>query len=434
MTAESIPPVSNQPAPNQPAPNPQGPIPLAIVVKCWPRLSETFVAQELAALEARGQRFQIWSLRHPANEKRHPLHEQVVAPVFYLPEYLHQEMLRVLRCWRQCRRLPGYKAAWQIFVKDVRRDPTRNRVRRFGQACVLAAELPDSTRAIYAHFLHTPSSVARYAAIMRSIPWSYSAHAKDIWTSPDWELKEKLEGNQFGASFGVTCTAIGAKHLRSIANHDDRVDLVYHGLDLTRFPAPPDRTDSSNHAELRLLSVGRLVEKKGYDRLIAALALLPESVSWHLTHIGGGTLKNSLHQQAVAANVADRISWLGEREQPEVVQSMRDADAFILPSRIASDGDRDGLPNVLMEAASQKLPVIATAVSAIPEFLQHNVHAYLSDDCAEALAEAIVLFAEDPHKRAAMAEAAYQRLVNEFGMEKGIELLHQRLHALCEAE
>ncbi len=409
--------------------------PLAIVVKCWPRLSETFVAQELAALEARGQRFQIWSLRHPANEKLHPLHQQVTAPVHYLPEYLHEEKTRVMRCWRACRRLSGYRQAWRIFLADVRRDFTRNRVRRFGQACVLAAELPDSIKAVYAHFLHTPSSVARYAAIMRGIPWSYSAHAKDIWTSPDWELIEKLDSGPGGASFGVTCTSIGAAHLRSLSNSDDRIDLVYHGLDLSRFPPPPQRTsqgpDGGTGAELRLLSVGRLVEKKGYDRLIAALALLPDTTRWHFTHVGGGDLKTSLQSQAEAAQVAEKIDWLGEREQPEVVEAMRNADVFILPSRIAADGDRDGLPNVLMEAASQKLPIIATSVSAIPEFLQHNVHALLSDDSAEALAASIVELAENPAKRTALAEAAYQRLVDDFGMEAGIDVLDLRLRKLC---
>ena len=403
---------------------------LAIVVKCWPRLSETFVAQELAALEARGQRFEIWSLRHPANEKRHPLHEQVVAPVRYLPEYLHQEVRRVIRGWLFCRKLQGYKAAWRIFRADLRRDSTRNRIRRFGQACVLAKELPDSMRAIYAHFLHTPSSVARYAAIIRGIPWSYSAHAKDIWTAPDWELKEKLNTAQFGASFGVTCTAVGAKHLRSLCDDDDRIDLVYHGLDLSRFPPPPLRTDNGKTA-IHLLSVGRLVEKKGYDRLIAALALMPPTIDWQLTHIGGGELKTELYQQAVAARVADRINWLGEREQPEVVEAMREADIFILPSRIATNGDRDGLPNVLMEAASQKLPIITTAVSAIPEFLEHNVHAYLANDSAESLATAVVTYAEDPHRRTLMAEAAYQRLVKDFGMDAGIEVLDRRLRDLC---
>lgn len=405
-------------------------VPLAIVVKCWPRLSETFVAQELAALEARGQRFHIWSLRHPANEKLHPLHEQVKAPVLYLPEYLHQEIKRVADCWRFCRKLPGYKAAWRIFRADLRRDFTRNRIRRFGQACVMARELPDSMQAIYAHFLHTPSSVARYAAIMRGMPWSYSAHAKDIWTSPDWELLEKLDSDNHGASFGVTCTAFGAKHLRSLSSSDDRVDLVYHGLDLSRFPSPPVRTVSES--ELHLLSVGRLVEKKGYDRLIAALAKLPATINWRLTHIGGGELKAPLRDQAIAAQVNDRINWLGEREQPEVISAMREADIFILPSRIADNGDRDGLPNVLMEAASQKLPIIATAVSAIPEFLHHNVHALLSEDSPEALAASIQTLAEAPQKRAMFADAAYQRLVDDFGMDAGIELLQRRLSAICE--
>ena len=406
-------------------------VPLAIVVKCWPRLSETFVAQELLALEAQGHEYQIWSLRHPANEKLHPLHEQVVAPVHYLPEYLHHEIGRVAQCLRACRRLPGFSQAWKIFLADLRRDFTRNRLRRFGQACVLAAELPDSIRAIYAHFLHTPASVARYAAIMRDIPWSFSAHAKDIWTSPDWELIEKLAGDRYGASFGVTCTAVGARHLRSLAESDDRIDLVYHGLDLSRFPAPPIRNDRGRDAELRLLSVGRLVEKKGYDRLIAALALLPETMNWQVIHIGDGDLKQSLLLQAETAGVADRINWLGEREQPEVIQAMRDADVFILPSRIAANGDRDGLPNVLMEAASQKLPIIATAVSAIPEFLEHNVHAILSADDAEALAAAMIVFAENPQVRSSMAEAAYQRLVDDFGMHAGIKMLGQRLSNMC---
>jgi len=206
--------------------------PLAIVVKCWPRLSETFVAQELLALEAQGHEFQIWSLRHPANEKLHPLHEQVVAPVHYLPEYLHQEVGRVTRSLRACRRLPGFSQAWKIFLADLRRDFTRNRLRRFGQACVLAAE----------------ASVARYAAIMRDLPWSYSAHAKDIWTSPDWELREKLDGGRYGASFGVTCTAVGARHLRSLAETDDRIDLVYHGLDLAGWSRKKAMTDSLQHS------------------------------------------------------------------------------------------------------------------------------------------------------------------------------------------
>ncbi|MBE9477039.1 MAG: glycosyltransferase, partial [Proteobacteria bacterium] len=342
---------------------------LAVIVKGWPRLSETFIAQELLALQDKGQQFEIWSLRFPTDKKTHPLHRKITAPVKYLPEYLHQEPQRIWRAWRAARALPGYQKAHAIWRKDFARDKSRNRIRRFGQACVLATELPESVTGLYAHFMHTPASVTRYAAIMRGTEWGFSAHAKDIWTSPEWEKREKLASNTYGAAFGVTCTAYGAQHLRGLADSPNRIDLVYHGLDLSRFPAPPERIAQNPDGPLQFLSVGRLVEKKGFDRLIAALALLPKDMNWHWVHIGGGGLKQTLQAQAEKAGVLDRITWHGACDQPQVIAAMRSADMFILPSRIADDGDRDGLPNVLMEAASQKLPIISTDVSAIPEFI-----------------------------------------------------------------
>ena len=106
---------------------------------------------------------------------------------------------------------------------------------------------------------------------------------------------------------------------------------------------------------------------------------------------------------------------------------MRAADAFVLPSRIAEDGDRDGLPNVLMEAASQKLPILSTPVSAIPEFVTDGVHGILSDDSPDALAAALLRLAHEPDNTAQMAEAAYLRLTQDFTMQPGIDLLAQRL-------
>lgn len=405
--------------------------PLAIIVKGWPRISETFIAQELVALEAAGQHFDIWSLRFPTDKKRHPLHDQLTARVRYLPEYLHQEPWRVLKAWTRARALPGYRDAWAMWKKDYARDKTRNRIRRFGQACVLATELPADTKGLYAHFMHTPASVARYAAILRGLPWAFSAHAKDIWTSPEWEKREKLDPQHFGAQFGATCTGFGANHLRDLADTPDRVDLIYHGLDLTRFPAPPKRDADASSGTFRLMSVGRLVEKKGFDRLIAALALLPKTLDWHWTHIGGGDLKQQLTDQAAKAGVADRIDWLGSCNQPEVIAAMRDADLFVLPSRIAADGDRDGLPNVLMEAASQKLAILSTPVSAIPEFIEDGVHGILSDDAPKQLAIALQSLAADAPRRAALADAAYDRLVKDFGMKPGIAQLDARLKMLC---
>ena len=408
--------------------------PLAVLVKGWPRLSETFIAQELVALERAGHRFEIWSLRHPTDTKRHPLHEALRAPVRYLPEYLSDDAARVWAGRAAARALPFYGEAWRVWRADLRRDPTRNRIRRFGQACVLAAELPPGTRALYAHFLHTPSSVARYAAIMRGLPWGFSAHAKDIWTSPDWEKREKLPGTAHGAGFGATCTAHGAAHLRGLAQDPGRIDLVYHGLDLSRFPDPPDRPLRDPKARLHLLSVGRLVEKKGFDRLIAALALLPGTLDWRWTHIGGGPLKPALSAQARQAGIGRRIDWRGACDQPEVIAAMRAADLFVLPSRIAEDGDRDGLPNVLMEAASQRLPILSTSVSAIPEFIDSGRHGQLVADSPQALAGAIAGLAADPARADAMAMAALDRLRRDFGMQAGIDRLSRRLTGLCRGD
>lgn len=404
--------------------------PLAIVVKGWPRLSETFIAQELVALEEAGLRFDIWSLRHPTDTKTHPLHDRLNAQVRYLPEYLRDDPTRVSAAREAAQSMPGYAQARDAFERDLARDDTPNRKRRFGQAYVMAHELPADTRGIYAHFLHTPSSVARYAAILRGLPWSFSAHAKDIWTSPEWELREKLNPATHGAAFGATCTAFGAEHLRDLAADPKRIDLVYHGLDLSRFPDAPARAVRGVTDTFQMMSVGRMVEKKGFDNLIDALALLPKTLDWHWTHIGGGTLSDEMKARAQTHGINDRITWRGACDQPEVIAEMRKADLFVLPSRIAKDGDRDGLPNVLMEAASQKLPILSTPVSAIPEFIDSGTSGILSDDAPAALTQAMQGFAADPELGPRLAEAAHKRLHAEFTMAPGIAHLYQRLGAM----
>ena len=404
---------------------------LAVAVKGWPRLSETFIAQELVALERAGVDFAIWSLRHPTDEKTHPLHDQLRAPVHYLPEYLHLEPMRVARGVLGAMMRRGFWRTTRQFLRDFARDKTRNRIRRFGQACVMARELPGGTDAIYAHFLHTPSSVARYTAMLRGLQWAFSAHAKDIWTSPDWELREKLDDATAGAAFGATCTAFGADHLNNLAATTP-VDLVYHGLDLGRFPAAPERVQRAPGDRFAMLSVGRLVEKKGFDRLIDALALLPADIDWHWTHIGGGTLKDTMRARAEALGISGRITWRGACDQPEVIAAMRAADVFVLPSRIAADGDRDGLPNVLMEAASQKLAILSTPVSAIPEFIDTGVHGILCDDDPTVLANEMVRLATDPALGLGLASAAHDRLHADFTMQPGIDHLAGRLRAVMQ--
>jgi glycosyltransferase involved in cell wall biosynthesis len=401
---------------------------IAIILKGYPRLTETFIAQEIAGLEARGLQGLLISLRHPTDHAIHPVHERVRSPCSYLPEYLYQQPLRVLRGWWQARRLPGYRAARAAWLRDLRRDPTTNRGRRFGQALVLASELPASIRWLHVHFLHTPASVVRYTALMRGLPWSGSAHAKDIWTTPDWEVREKLAA----CRWLVTCTASGLGRLASLAPDGERVALLYHGLDLAHLPASVAhqfvRDGSNPNDPIRILSVGRRVAKKGLDDLLQALAQLPASLHWQLEHVGGGPLGDSLKTLAASLGIADRVQWRGAQPQPEVFAAYRRADLFVLASKIAADGDRDGLPNVLLEAAHQELACVSTAVAAIPELIEDGVSGLLVPPRdPRALAEAMLRLIGDPALRRRLAAQARSAVLSRFSFEAGIDRLAEKL-------
>jgi len=410
---------------------------IAVVLKGWPRLSETFIAQEIAGLEARGVVLEIWSLRRPTDQTRHPVHDRVAGRIVYLPEYLKDDPSRVLRGWLKVRGLAGYALARAKFIADLRRDPTSNRVRRWGQALVLAAELPPSVERLYAHFLHTPASVTRYAAIMRGLPWSVSAHAKDIWTSQPWEIAEKLADSDWL----TTCTAIGLQHLRDLAPRPERLHLVYHGLDFAHLPPPsgsrPSRDGSDADNPVVILSIGRKVEKKGYGDLLAALARLPRMLQWRFEHVGGGALGDALKEQAQSLGIADRCTWLGAQSQQGVFAALARADLFVLASKKAADGDQDGLPNVLMEAAHQGLPIVSTRASAIGEFIDDGTNGLLvAPGAPDELAAALELLARDPALRRRLAEAAGHTVRTRFSYEAGVDWLAAALgqpHAVARA-
>lgn len=411
---------------------PEAPRPrVAIVLKGYPRLSETFVAQEILGLKRLGLPLCLVALREPTEDPRHPVHDEIDERPNYLPEYLYWGPRRVLRAWWTVRRFPGYRAARRAFLKDWARDPTANRGRRFGQALVLAAEMPADVGLIYVHFFHTPGSVARYAAKMLDIPFACSAHAKDIWTTPDWEKREKLGD----CEWVVTCTATNAAHLGALAAARERVELVYHGLDFARFPPPEQgigetggRDGSDPDRPVRLLAVGRLVEKKGHAGLLEALALLPPDLAWSLGIVGGGPLKAKLRRRAARLGIGDRVHFLGVMTQDAVLARYRTADLFVLNCRISGDGDRDGLPNVLMEAQSQGLPCVSTRVSAIPELIVDGVTGRLvPEDDPSAMAGALCGLIADPSLRRRLGEAGKAHVKEHFGHDEGVRRIHERL-------
>ena len=401
--------------------------PVAFVLKGYPRLSETFIAQEILALEQRGLDILIVSLRQPTDTKRHPVHDEIKADVLYLPEFPSREPLRVARAWWLVRRRAGYKAARRQWLRDLRRDPSVVRFRSFLQALVLAHERPVDLERFHAHYLHTPASVTRYAATALGMPWTCSAHARDIWTTPEWEKREKLGE----LDWLVTCTDYACRHLVSLAPEPERLELVYHGLDFSRFPqggvVRSAGDGSSDDRAVTILSVGRAVPKKGYEGLLEALAALPKTLHWRFVHIGYGDLLESLKRKACDLGIDDRVNWMGAQPQDKVIECYRSADLFVLANRVAADGDMDGLPNVMMEAQSLGLPVLSTRISAIPEIIEDGVNGLLvpPDDPA-ALTAQLERLIGDPALRARLGESGAAKVRRDFSHETGVDQLARK--------
>ena len=395
---------------------------IAVVVKGYPRLSETFIAQEILGLQRRGAEQVIVSLRRPTDRLVHDIHREITAEVLYLPEYLKDDPARVRAAERWAAGQPGFSRARAACEVDLARDRSANRRRRWGQACVLAHELPEDIGWLHTHFLHTPASVTRYAALLRGMGWSFSAHAKDIWTTPVWDLREKLAE----AAWGVTCTRANLDYLRSLSKAPGRVHLVYHGLDFSRFPPPRPWRPAGDL--FNLVSVGRVVEKKGYADLLDALARLKDDRRWRFEHVGGGPLTARLKARAERLGIADRIAWRGAQDRDAVFALLARADLFVLPSRLTKDGDRDGLPNVLMEAQAFSVPILSTDVSGIPELVTHGETGWLAPERdPAALAGALRLLFDDAALRRRLGEAGSARVRRDFSCEPGIDAVAAKL-------
>ncbi len=393
---------------------------LAIVVKGFPRLSETFVARELQALEARGLAFSLYALRHPGSDAA-LVENKVSAAAHYLPEYLHEAPLRVFAAAVRVRRMPGFAAAWRAFRADLTLEFERGRVRRFGQACVLACEMPESVRHIYAHFAHSPASVARYAAIMRGIGFSISAHAKDIWTAPAWDLRQKMRE----AGFVTVCNRAGYDRLATLGG--GRLNLIKHGLatDALIAAAPAQTRDgSASNDPVRLVSIARAVEKKGLRTLVDALAQLPRGLAFRFDHYGGGPLINELKEKTRGLGLDDRVTWHGPQTHAAVIAALDRSDLFVLPARMGSDGDRDGIPNALLEAQARGLAVISTRVGGIEEAVADGRTGQLvAPGDADALAAALRELIRRPQAREALGREALAHARRAYDAQAGYDAL-----------
>lgn len=396
--------------------------PVGYLMKTYPKLSETFILHEILALEHRGLALQIFALNQPQERTVHAITAQVKAKVTYLPT-----QTQPLRCvWAHLALLVRHPRRYGRGLYFWAQQEAAVRGRTFWQAGYLAWALARAGIAhLHAHFANEPADVAEIVHLLSGIPYSMTAHAKDIYLSPPAVLARKMSR----ATFVVTCTEYNRHFLQALAHSGTSMHRIYHGLDPQRFqPAQATHTDAPQALSI-ILSVGRLREKKGFPVLLHAChALHKIGYTFQCQIVGYGPLQAELERQIAQLGLHGIVHLVGRLTQDELIERYRRATLFVLPCQIADDGDRDGIPNVLVEAMAMQLPVVSTPVSGIPELVKHGQNGLLvPQQDAEALAKALALLLDRPELREAFGRAGRAKVCQQFSTEHNIAQLHDLL-------
>jgi glycosyltransferase involved in cell wall biosynthesis len=384
------------------------------LLKCFPRLSETFILNEVLELERQGVELRVYSLNEPQEPVTHRLAARVRSPIEYLPYPL----------WRSAHRyalahlalLARHPLGYARTLASVLLALDLDLLERFVQAGLLAGLLQrDGVRHVHAGFVHYPGSVAWLVHRITGRTFSLATHAKDMVHSPPALLQRKLSE----AEVVFTCTQFNVPVLKERAGPGGlrRLRRIYHGADLARFPYEPGPPLDPP----LILAVGRLVEKKGLDHLIAACRLLADRGRRFQCRIVAGSRDrwDELSAQILGLGLAGQVVLVGPLDQDEVRRWYRSASIFALPCVVAEDGDRDGIPNVLVEAAATGVPLVTTAVGGIPELVRDGeTGLVVPPRDPQALAHALERLLDSPELAQRLREGARARVEQFFDLSR----------------
>jgi glycosyltransferase involved in cell wall biosynthesis len=412
---------------------------IGYVLKGYPRLSETFIASEIYRIEQQGIPVRIYVIKPSEERAQHKVVNDIQAKPVYLPATSSLKTTPLLRwlalhlrdfipgLWDVARSYPWgtLRAAAAAIAQAVRArrtlwsPPRKIYLKEFLQAATVASKLRGApeVRHLHAHFCHGSTTVAWLAAIITGLPFSFTAHAKDLYSpalNPAGLLRRKMNA----AKFVVTCTDANCKYLEEQGSRT-RVYCLYHGLnvDFSRL-LQERRSTAARNGHTRVLAVGRLVPKKGFDVLVEACRILREGKTPFEAAIVGesGEHEAEVRSRIAAFGLEDTIKVPGPMSQELLYDEYRRADVFCMPCRVLENGDRDGIPNVLLEAIACGVPVITTSISGIPELIRDGVNGLLvpPDDPA-ALADAVLRLKHEPglaHRLSGQATATVQEHFN----------------------
>jgi len=343
---------------------------MGMILKGYPRISETFISNEILLLERGGVNVHLFPMRGPRETFAHESVKQITAPVDYLPESILAHFPGLIRhnLILAGERPREYARAFKLALRRYGRTKKIATIKHLLQAGYLVRHLlrGSGITHFHAHFAHSPASVAMFASMLSGIPFSFTAHAKDIYTSDPAQLVEKMRFSRFV----ITCTDYNRRFLLGLAaRHNIPIYRVYHGIDTGLF-APPSGSRIPS-PPYRVLTVARITEKKGLDTVYMALRdLLARGIDVRHTLIGDGEDRAQILSLVERLGLKGVTRWLGTKPHSEVLAHYRESDLFVLGCEVAFNGDRDGIPNVLLESMAMGVPVVTTSVSAIPELIE----------------------------------------------------------------
>ncbi|RMH02152.1 MAG: colanic acid biosynthesis glycosyltransferase WcaL [Chloroflexi bacterium] len=411
---------------------------VAYIMKGYPRISETFILNEIYRLEQMGVKLHIFSAKRSQETRQHAVVSRIQANVTYLPLTTSISDVSFSR-WMWIN-LPHYwRAHWALlrqrplaYVRTLAEAIYRTvkyRRRRFGrfkkviikeflQAGYIARQViaDGRIRHLHGHFCHGSTTITMFTSLLSGIPYSFTAHAKDIYLrrlNPGDLLQVKIRQAQFVA----TCTDYNRQHLERLCPDGAPVYTVYHGLDTEMF-VPQKRPSASPPI---ILAVGRFVRKKGFPYLIEACHLLRQAGISFACHIVGEEGEDSpiVQQRIQELGLADVVHIHRAVTQQELREIYGRCTLFVLPCRVVENGDRDGIPNVLAEAMAVGIPVISTTVSGIPELVDDGQNGLLvPPEDAQALANSIRYLLTHPEQAAKLGENARQKICQMFDVRQ----------------
>lgn len=400
--------------------------PIAYLVRRFPRLSETFVLNEFLEVRRAGWELRLYALLDAGEKVTHPEALNLVPEVGYVnlagrPWRSRWRLLRGASAQLATRPAGLRRVLWAL-LSHYRSIPA---LRNAAEGLWLAGELrKQGVSHLHAHFAHSPAAVAYFCRLAGGPPFSFTAHAKDLYTTPPSDLRVRARA----ASFVITCTESNGRHLRALLSGEAGVPIhvIHHGTNLERFH--PDRRCPERGL---IVSVGRMVPKKGFPNLVRALDLLARSgCDFRCELYGGGEQRGELEAMADELGLGGRLSFHGARPVDDIVAAYARATVFVLAPVVLADGDRDGIPNVLVEALAAGAPVVSTRISGIPELIEDGVEGILVEpEDSEALAAAIHRLLSDGDLAARMAAAGRRKVERDFDLVANSRLVSELLAA-----